>query len=64
MSILTPEQWEIVAKAIRITLDEGNSESTVEWDFNSQFDDIRELERETFLSDVKCRLAHDDLKLW
>lgn len=38
-------------------LDEGNSESTVEWDFNSQFDDIRKLEREVFVSDVFCTLA-------
>lgn len=38
-------------------LDEGNSESTVKWDFNSQFDDVRALEREVFVSDVFCTLA-------
>lgn len=59
----TPEQWERVAKAIRLTLDEGNSESTVDWDFYSEFEDIRELEREVVISDVKCRLAHDDLSI-
>lgn len=61
MTKFTSEQWDILGKAIRLTLDEGNSESTVEWNFNSEFDDIRELERETFLSDLKCKLAHDDL---
>jgi hypothetical protein len=61
---LTPEQWARVATAILITLREGNSESTVEWNFNSQFEDIRKLERETFLSDLKRRLAHPDLKLY
>jgi hypothetical protein len=58
--VLTPEQWEILEKVIRLTLDEGNSESTIEWQFNSEFADIRELERDVFISDLKHRLSRDD----
>ena len=51
------ETEQLFREIIPQILEEGNSESTVEWDFNSQFNDTRADERETFVSDVFCTLA-------
>lgn len=50
--------FERLQKVITATLDEGNPFSTVEWDFNSKFDDTRKQERGDFCDVVIVRMKN------
>ena len=45
-----------IREVLLAVLDEGNPFSTIEWEFSSGFDDVSQINREDFCSEVASRL--------